>query len=689
MSLSDFGHDILQVLDEADGYMSPEEIAQALSERGERILPKGHVRPYLEHALEEYVERKPSDRWNIAFPHHGKFSSEGRPARKDATDHDSEETGSPDESHDELSKTIFQILVDADTPLSSDRIARSVKGLDVAPSSEVKFIKTQVDWRLYRELSAVVEKDDDHRWRLIDREYDDTDELDEAANENDAEANRDLKVSSADRSRAAKERKGGEGDTSLADQHTGSRGGNQHAGEEDQGESSNRKTAQESQDDLETSLSDFEREVLTILDRAEGYLYTEEIIDSLQRRYDRDSDLGRVQFYLENALDEFVVRKSSKGWNIASSYRGRFLKDQTSDREDYSDSPEETGETKRLDSVDGLSELVVQELSEADSSLKARHIAEKISESSNNVSLSRINRIKTEVKRRLYGELSSNVEKDDENWWTIKDSVQETGSLASTEESQGEGGCRDGDESRADENTDEVSKHDNEEDNLAETTPAGIAAEVGEKLETAKQIAFLLDLADTPVSISKLTELIQARGRETTGESIRQYLESTLRRFVVKEQEGYRLKEDPEGAVGPKTGEASPAEETEEADSEQKPVDAVTRASVSGRRYDYVFESQEMDESSLFTSQVRGGTVTIKLNASHAAFGQFKQIIDGKLRSKGSQAEGQYQRLVRLLFVAWTEVEGDLSGRRSELAEEIRDDWGRALRFLLRERDTE
>lgn len=686
MSLSDFGYDILHVLDEADGYISSEEIAQALPEWGKRILPKEHVRPYLEHALEEYVERRPPDHWSIASPHHGKFLSERRPVREDTTDHGPEETVSVEESQDELSRAIVQILADADTPLSGDRIARSIEVSGVAPSSEVEFIKTQVNRRLYYELSAVVEKDDDHRWRLTDRKYDETDET---ADEKDAEANRDLKVSSVDGGRATKGGKDGEEDTSLEDQSTGSRGGNQRAGEEDQEESSDEGTARESQDDLETSLSDFEREILMVLDREEGYLYTKDIVDALQRTHDRDSDLGRVQFYLENALDEFVVRKSSKGWNIASSYRGRFSKEEASDREGSPDSSEETGEVERLDSVDELSELVVQELSEADSALKARHIAERISEGSNNVSFSKINRIRTEVNRRLYGELSSCVEKDDEHWWTLKQGVQKTSSLASMGKSQGEGVGEDGDRPHPDEDTDDTSEHDDEEGELQKTTPAGIAAEVGKKLETAKQIVFLLDLADSPLSTSKITSLIQARGREVTEESIRQYLRSTLSRFVVEEQEGYRLREDPEGSVDPEIGRASPAEQTEEADSEQKPVDAVTRASVSGRQYNYEFESQEMEGSSLFTSQVRGGTVIIKLNVSHPAFDHFKHVLDGKGRSGEGQVEGRGQRLIRLLLVAWTEVEGDLSGRRSEIAEEIRDDWGRALRFLLRERDTE
>jgi hypothetical protein len=42
--------------------------------------------------------------------------------------------------------------------------------------------------------------------------------------------------------------------------------------------------------------------------------------------------------------------------------------------------------------------------------------------------------------------------------------------------------------------------------------------------------------------------------------------------------------------------------------------------------------------------------------------------------------------MIRLLIVSWTEVEGDLSGRRGEIAEELKNDWGRVLRSLLREK---
>lgn len=693
MSLSDFGYDILRVLDESEDYMSTAEIANTLSEEGDYIVA-GRVRPYLEHALGEYVERRPPDRWNIASPHHGKFSSAKRPAGEDETDSSSDRTDPQEESHDELSRAIVQILADADAPLPSGRIAQIAERSDLVSSSEIEFIETLVNRRLHYGLGDVVEKDDNHRWRLVDGEYDETDDTVETAEEKDSEASQGQKDSRGDRGKTSEEKNTGPENRSRHNQETANDGSDRSSKKEDQEFSSDKKASRKAQGELEASLSDFEREILAVLDREEGYFYTEEVAEALQQKHDRDSELGRVQFYLENALDEYVVRKSSKGWNIALPYRGEFFssKEETLNDKESSDPSEDVEEDLSLDSVDKLSELVIQELSEADSSLKARHIAERISEDSNDILFSRTNRIRTEVNRRLYGELSAHVKKDDEHWWTLSESAQKKSPTSGSEKSQGDdasgGEEKTSEEPLADGENDDASRHESEHDS-EKTTPSGIAAEVQRRLETAKQIAFLLDLVDTPLSVSKLTSLIEARGQEIKEEEIRQCLESTLSRFVTDESGGYRLRGDIERTFETEDDGTSPVEETEESDAEQKPIDAATRASVSGHRYDYVFKSQEMEGSSLFASQIRGGTVTIKLNASHKAFDHFSHILDGESNSKAGEAGGQYKRLLRLLLVAWTEMEGDLIGRRNELAEEIKDDWGRALRLLLRERDTE
>jgi hypothetical protein len=689
MSLSDFAYDILRVLDRAGDCMSTAEIANTLSEE-EYSIVTGRVRPYLEHALEKYVERRPEDRWKIASPHHGKFSSAKRPTGDDETDSSSAQTDSQEKGQDELSRAIVQILADADAPLPSSRIARIAERSDSISSSEIEFIETLVNRRLHYGLSAVVEKDDDHRWRLVDRAYDETSGAVETAEEKDSEASQGQKNSRGDGGKTSEEKNAGP--RSRHNRKTADNDSDQSSKKEDQESSSDRKASRKAQGESEVSLSDFEREILTVVAGEEGYFRTEEIAEALQQKHGRDSELGRVQFYLENALDEYVVRKSSKGWNIASPYRGEFFssKDEALNNEASSDPSEEIGGKVGLDSVDKLSELVIQELSEADSSLKARRIAERISEDSNDISLSRTNRIRTEVNRRLYGELSAHVKKDDEHRWTLNESARKKRPTSGSEKSQAddvsEGEDKTSDEPLAERENDGASRHESEHDS-EKTTPSGIAAEVQRRLETGRQAAFLLDLVDTPLSVSKLTSLIEARGQEIKEEEIRQCLESTLSRFVTDESGGYRLRGDIERTFETEADGTSPVEETEESDAEQKPIDAATRASVSGHRYEYVFKSQEMEGSSLFSSQIRGGTVTIKLNASHKAFDHFSHILDGESNLKAGEARGQYKRLLRLLLVAWTEVEGDLSGRRGELAEEIRNDWGRALRFLLQKRD--
>lgn len=657
MALSgDFKRNILEVLDDAEGCISTEKIAQILSEEEGRTVPTGRVRPFLKHALEKYVEQKPSDRWNIASPHHGKFSPRQEPASGDEaiqSGSEQEDTGFEQEdvhpeqgddqkkSDDELSSAILQVLDDADTPLSSRRIAERAERVDTVSSTEIEFIETQVNRLLRFKLSTDVEKDNDNLWRLADREYNEASESGRAVDEKDAEADQKPDPGPPVQNGATEGQSAGE-DPNLSDQRSADGASDQRAEVEEQESSSEGGTPQGATNELDASLSDLEKSILS-------------------------------------------VQNSSEGWGIASSYRGEFS---------FSEgvTSGETGDGEDNDQLDELSQLILQELSEASSSLKVRHIAERISEGLNDVSPEMGDGIKTEVNRRLHGKLSTRVEADDGHWWRLSEDVQEESPVPDSgapEESVRESDTQNSGASHTDEVSGDISEKQDEEDEPETTTPSGVAAEVGDKLETARQITFLLDLARSPLSVSSLTSLLKARGREVTEEDVRQRLESTLVRFVAEEEGKYHLKKDFDDSSETASGSASPAESTEERGTEQNPVDAATRASVSGRQYDYVFESHEMENACLFTSQLRGGTVTIKLNASHTAFDHFDHILNGRAESKSDQVENQYQSLIRLLIVSWTEVEGDLSGRRGELAEEIRDDWGRALRFLLRERDEE
>ena len=59
-------------------------------------------------------------------------------------------------------------------------------------------------------------------------------------------------------------------------------------------------------------------------------------------------------------------------------------------------------------------------------------------------------------------------------------------------------------------------------------------------------------------------------------------------------------------------------------------------------------------------------------------------MIEEKTEVGDAISADQYRELLRTLITAWFEVEGGLTGKRGELAEEMRSDWGQVLDSLLR-----
>jgi len=455
-------------------------------------------------------------------------------------------------------------------------------------------------------------------------------------------------------------------------------------------------------------LSDFGYDILRVLDEADSSISLQEIAEVLSEKQGTRIVAGRVRPYLEHALGEYVDQKSPDRWGIASPHHGKFAvskrpaKGRESPKRKTSKDNEE-GESE----YDELSKMVVKVLSDAERPLRASRIAEIVAEASNGIS-GRASTVRTKVNRRLYRELSALVEKDDNHHWGLvekeyveeedPDEVESAGpDVDKSEKSAGDGHSeKDGDKDSEKEDRNDIQENSetNGEDGSGESedqhsgspTPSGVAGEIGAKLETAKQIVFLLDLARQPVSVSALTAVITARGRDVSAEMVRRCLESMLSRFVGRAEEGYRLKEnyDRPGA-GP--DHAAPPDKLRKSEEDDEPVDATTRATVSGAQYEYIFEEAEFaDTALLFSRQIRGGTVKIELNSAHSAFGSLKHVLDSLEDSNKESVQGRLREAIRLLIVAWTEVEGNLSGRRSDLAEEMRVDWGRALRRLLRER---
>jgi len=519
--ISDLGWGILEILDTAEEPLSSKEVAERLSDSRDRRIVGGRVRVYLEHGLDEYVNRVASDLWTICSPHHGKFSPSKRPASaqkdsKSASD-GIKETAS---RADRVNELILRILEKTNERLKA-------KELSDAISSVIDNVSTKgVNRRLYGELSEQVDQDSAYRWGLSDKGHSGA-ESDEGKDSG-TNTSETLKAESNDQKK----------------------------------ETSNSKDRPEPEKIVEA--------VLLVLADAEEPLYTTEIIRRVRGREDKVEWEGFDRLLPENVNAQVRSNSDSK-WNLV-------------------ETPPE----------------LTQDSDDAES-----------------------------------------IEEDRQG----QEEAEPSGSESSgTFESEG----RD-----ATQRPDVFS-------------PDGIVGEINAGLETAKQIALLLDLAPSPLSMDRIEELLNATGHDVSESTVRYCLRSILNPFVQEEEDGYRLED-----TGPELSE-------EELDA--APVDAATRATIGGQRYNYVFSASAQDGSSLFSSQIRGGTVEVKLNASHPAFRGLRQVLSEK-RSVENASVRQLHHLIKLLIASWTDMEGDLRGRRKEIAEEFREDWGRAVRLLLRERE--
>lgn len=220
---------------------------------------------------------------------------------------------------------------------------------------------------------------------------------------------------------------------------------------------------------------------------------------------------------------------------------------------------------------------------------------------------------------------------------------------------------------------------------MEQFSPDGRAADISTKLETAKRIALVIDLSSQPLSVGQIALLIQKCGWSIKEPIIRGFLETTLSGFVKSTEDKYYLRDESVGLTKNITTDKYVSNSNEQLPKE-KDVDSTTRARVTENRYQYLFEKGKQDSASIFSSHIRGGTVKIILNSSHPAFNYLQPLLKDDYFTAGSVKE-ELVISVKLIIIAWSEVERDLKGRRRELAEELREDWGRVLRrlFLLQE----
>jgi predicted Zn-ribbon and HTH transcriptional regulator len=427
------------------------------------------------------------------------------------------------------------------------------------------------------------------------------------------------------------------------------------------------------------TLSFLQKDILGVLDEEPGVLSVDEVAEVLGKRRKRDVSSSEILDHLDNELSEFVTREPP-AWTIRPSHSGKYSAAgvDTPDGERPQDGSEQEEERReQKDDFDQLSAKIFQILYGPDSPLKAKKIAESIHDEPESTLFSRVNQTRKAINQRLYGELSPFVEKNDDHQWRIK--VQPRGIRRPVEEESGFSDISGG------KIVDQGSEGGSAEG--AGRTPDGLSRKINDRLKLADRITFILDLLPSPLTSEELASVLTLRGIEATQEGVERCLESTLSHFVKESENGYSLREEGQKEHVSKRGNSSRKQKSDR--QRQEPVDQATRASVSGRRYSYVFEKEALETGSLFVSQIKGGTVKIKFNSSHPGFERVQHIVDDKgmvdekMEAEHGTSVEQYRKTFCLLIVAWIEMERDLAGQRSEMGKELRNDWGRAMRSLL------
>ncbi|MCS4153346.1 hypothetical protein GGQ03_000603 [Salinibacter ruber] len=423
------------------------------------------------------------------------------------------------------------------------------------------------------------------------------------------------------------------------------------------------------------TLSFLQKAILGAMDSGEA-LSIEEIAEALRRKRGRDVPSAEILEHLRNELDGFVSREPPL-WSILPSYSGRYSAAEVpAPDSDEPESSKHEDEEHEGNDFDQLSAEILRILY-GSSPLEAGEIAKAISETKS-ILPEEDSQAEGVAGKRLRGELSSFVKKNGEDQWEVEVSSEETRRVTGEPEARHEavlGGRTSEDTSEG--GLDEV-----------QSTTEGLFGEINGRLKLADRIVFVLDLLSGATTTARLTSILNSRGLDVTREGVRCCLKSTLSRFVQKTEDGYRLRRENQKEEGryheefaSRSGVSSQHPSDESAG---QPIDQATRASTSSRSYGHVFSGEALETSSLFASQVRGGTVEIQLNSSHPAFEKVQYMIEEKTEVGDAISADQYRELLRTLITAWFEVEGDLTGKRGELAEEMRSDWGQVLDSLLR-----
>lgn len=99
----------------------------------------------------------------------------------------------------------------------------------------------------------------------------------------------------------------------------------------------------------------------------------------------------------------------------------------------------------------------------------------------------------------------------------------------------------------------------------------------------------------------------------------------------------------------------------------------------------YQFVKADLDSSSFFSVQLKGGKIIIKLNVNHPAYDNLIEVLE-----EGQEGVSDKERLVnasnglKLLLMAWARLEDEELARNREMLQDVRADWGKMAREFLR-----
>lgn len=204
----------------------------------------------------------------------------------------------------------------------------------------------------------------------------------------------------------------------------------------------------------------------------------------------------------------------------------------------------------------------------------------------------------------------------------------------------------------------------------AESTPAGPSlaqvARLTKALERAHLVTHALVMTDAPCDAATLAERLRASGVPISKREVETCLRTTLAVWTEVDEAGrWRLRAQP---LSTPLTDAVSYDDAE--DSETAAPSEDVRAAVAGSSASYRTATTAEDNPALFSYRPAGASVEVVLNQMHPAY--------ERIAAASSDA-------TLLLLAAWARLESDLPERRRERAAELRQEWGRVLRALLRE----